>query len=363
MQVNKIRVKVAYDKDGSKILRADGDYSKRDYADLRYTIIDLAAYDIDMVIDKGKTPSQICKEHGAEVGGNCLFAWLDKYNVYQPIGNIVKDEKLIQQTANKWAEFILPKNGKPYIGQLTEPKGVKLSFTATPQIVKDGKIFVNTWAEGTPEDVKHNTRSKTGLGITKDGKIIFAVLDYSKYDGPMRIDEFALCLIYLGAWEAINLDGGGSSVFYADGKAQNYQARQGERRIGSALVFKKKAAGPTKATGKNVSAHFKDAEFMCHDGSGLVLIDPSLPPLLEKIRAHFNKPVIIVSGYRTPTYNAKVGGAKDSYHMRGMAADIKIPGIVPGKVASIAQRLGAGGVGHYATFTHVDVGPERYWDG
>lgn len=356
---NKIRVKVAYD-GGAHILRADGDYSKKDYADLRYAIIDLNEYDIDLAIDKGKTPSQICREHGTDIGGNCLFAFLDK--TYVPMGHVVKDEKLIQSTAqDKWAEFILPTVGRPHIGQIdiNNLKGVKLAFSTTPQIVKDGKIFVNTWAEGTPGDVKKNMRDKTGLGITKDGKLIYAVLDESAWDKGFRIDEFALMLIYLGAWEAVELDSGGSSTFYADGKAQNEQARHGERATGSAIMFTKKNK-PYKAKGINVSPHFKDAEFACHEG-GLVLIDPRLPVLLEKIRAHYNKPITVTSGYRAPEYNAKIGGAKYSYHMKGMAADIKISGVSPKDVANVARKLGAGGVGTYPTFTHVDVGPVRSW--
>jgi uncharacterized protein YcbK (DUF882 family) len=44
-----------------------------------------------------------------------------------------------------------------------------------------------------------------------------------------------------------------------------------------------------------------------------------------------------------------------------MAADVRCHGKSPAEVAAIATELGAGGVGTYSTFCHVDVGPVRRW--
>lgn len=49
--------------------------------------------------------------------------------------------------------------------------------------------------------------------------------------------------------------------------------------------------------------------------------------VLDKVRAHFGRPVIVNSGYRSPAVNKKVGGAASSQHVRGEAADIKVPGV------------------------------------
>lgn len=49
--------------------------------------------------------------------------------------------------------------------------------------------------------------------------------------------------------------------------------------------------------------------------------------VLEKVRLNYNKPVIINSGYRCPALNKVIGGAKNSQHMTGQAADIEVPGI------------------------------------
>lgn len=45
--------------------------------------------------------------------------------------------------------------------------------------------------------------------------------------------------------------------------------------------------------------------------------------VLEPLRAHWGKPIIVTSGYRAPSVNKAVGGAKNSDHMFGAAADIR----------------------------------------
>ena len=77
-----------------------------------------------------------------------------------------------------------------------------------------------------------------------------------------------------------------------------------------------------KANFGKVSEHFKATEFQCKDKTDGILIAIELIETLEKIRNHFNAPVIINSGYRTPSWNNKVNGAPNSYHCKGMAADI-----------------------------------------
>jgi len=49
--------------------------------------------------------------------------------------------------------------------------------------------------------------------------------------------------------------------------------------------------------------------------------------ILEPVRTRFKSSVFIISGYRCPELNKEVGGAKDSQHLTGMAADIRVGGI------------------------------------
>lgn len=119
-----------------------------------------------------------------------------------------------------------------------------------------------------------------------------------------------------------------------------------------------------KADFGKVSPHFKAKEFQCKDKSEYLLIATELIEVLEKIRNHFNAPVIINSGYRTPSWNSKVNGASNSYHCKGMAADIKVKGHSSQEVAKHADSImEQGGVINYTNFTHIDVREERYRKG
>jgi zinc D-Ala-D-Ala carboxypeptidase len=109
-----------------------------------------------------------------------------------------------------------------------------------------------------------------------------------------------------------------------------------------------------------LSPSFMLREFASKDGADRVLVHPDLVLLVQAIRDHFG-PVAINSGYRTPSHNKSIGGAPQSLHTKGMAADLQVRGAHPQLVAAVARNLGAGGVKAYDTFCHVDVGPTRSW--
>ena len=82
---------------------------------------------------------------------------------------------------------------------------------------------------------------------------------------------------------------------------------------------------------------------------------------LQVLRDEVKKPIKITSGYRPAELNAKVGGASQSRHITGQAADLKIEGYTPKQVAAIIEKLIAagkmkqGGIGTYSTWVHYDV--------
>ncbi len=104
-----------------------------------------------------------------------------------------------------------------------------------------------------------------------------------------------------------------------------------------------------------ISKNFKLKEFQCKDGSQLVKIDSQLLHKLQELRDEIGKPIIINSGYRTESYNKKIGGVKNSYHIQGKAVDIRVNGMKPEQVAKIAEKIGFNGIGIYKTFVHLDV--------
>lgn len=127
-----------------------------------------------------------------------------------------------------------------------------------------------------------------------------------------------------------------------------------------------KAYSKAKDGNKKLSTNFRVKEFACSDGSDPIFIDTDLVKILQKIRNHFGKSVTITSAYRTPTKNKAVGGETYSQHLYGKAADIKVSGVSPKKVAAYAEKLlvNKGGIGTYSTFTHIDVrATKSRWNG
>lgn len=115
---------------------------------------------------------------------------------------------------------------------------------------------------------------------------------------------------------------------------------------------------------KILSDHFKVKEFACKDGSDEIYIDSDLVSKLELLRAYVDCPITITSGYRTETYNKKVGGADNSYHVKGKAADITCKKYNPVEIGLCAAALKFNGVIIYKTkgFTHVDTREGRYFN-
>lgn len=79
-------------------------------------------------------------------------------------------------------------------------------------------------------------------------------------------------------------------------------------------------------------------------------------------------PVHVISAYRSPATNGALcerrrGVARNSYHIKAMALDVRLPGGRVSEVCRAARALGAGGVGYYprSNFVHIDSGPVRYW--
>jgi uncharacterized protein YcbK (DUF882 family) len=125
-----------------------------------------------------------------------------------------------------------------------------------------------------------------------------------------------------------------------------------------------KAYSKAKDGNSKLTQNFRVREFACTDGSDPIFIDTELVNVLQKIRNHFGK-VTITSAYRTPTKNKAVGGTVYSQHLYGRAADIKVSGATPKKVAAYAETiLKNGGIGIYKSFVHIDVRETKSrWNG
>jgi uncharacterized protein YcbK (DUF882 family) len=101
-------------------------------------------------------------------------------------------------------------------------------------------------------------------------------------------------------------------------------------------------------------------------------IDPRLLDLLDAVNARLETKARfqVISGYRSAATNALLRErseevAKKSFHMSGMAIDLRLPDVDLSRLHSAALSLGRGGVGYYpeSNFVHLDVGPLRTWQG
>lgn len=205
---------------------------------------------------------------------------------------------------------------------------------------------------------------RTAFGV-KDGRLAYYCTD-SKLT-PEKLRD----TLYAAGWsDAIMMDGGGSAC-YID-KSGNYIAGDG-RYIPFYIAIKLKqsenepkgdkpmveinAYSLKKDGSKKLTKNFQVKEFACKDGSDAIFIARELPMVLQYIRMRTGKAVIINSAYRTVTHNKSVGGAEYSQHTYGTAADIKVSGYTPAKLAEIAREIMSdwGGVGIYDWGIHIDV--------
>jgi uncharacterized protein YcbK (DUF882 family) len=101
-------------------------------------------------------------------------------------------------------------------------------------------------------------------------------------------------------------------------------------------------------------------------------IDPRLYDYMFAVQRamQHSGPIKVYSAYRSPETNAKLraksrGVAKNSFHMRGQAVDIALPGRDLRPTALAAKGLKMGGVGFYSRnskFVHIDTGDVRSWN-
>lgn len=111
--------------------------------------------------------------------------------------------------------------------------------------------------------------------------------------------------------------------------------------------------------------HFTLDEFQSKDGATMpleVAINIYRVAMeLEVLRRHVRRRITINSGYRSPAHNAAVGGAHNSQHMKGTAADIVVQDMKPEEVAATIQALAdqnkmqVGWMKIYPSFVHFDI--------
>ncbi|WP_432663858.1 D-Ala-D-Ala carboxypeptidase family metallohydrolase [Wukongibacter baidiensis] len=137
-----------------------------------------------------------------------------------------------------------------------------------------------------------------------------------------------------------------------------------------------------------ITKNFNLIEFKCKADGELLLNAEVIDHIqrLQRFREWYKRVMSVISGYRTEEYNTKIGGSKNSMHIKGIASDIALPSEfysftkarqeeflnnVKNKWIQLCDEDGlGGGVGFYDTFFHIDSrekgnysnGSYAFWD-
>ena len=117
-----------------------------------------------------------------------------------------------------------------------------------------------------------------------------------------------------------------------------------------------------------LSENFNLQEFECtHPEHRHVKVDDELVNKLQELRTELGQALIITSAYRCPERNEQVGGAEQSQHLKGTAADVILNNLNYDikEIADKAKEIGFTGIGLYNNFIHLDVreGRPAKWSG
>lgn len=111
-----------------------------------------------------------------------------------------------------------------------------------PQLIRNGKIRI-TWEQEKSSKAFVETRHpRTAVATLKNGKFLMITVDgRSEISGGIGLQDLAEYLLSLGAVDAMNLDGGGSTTMFLDGKVVNRPSdKEGERKVSDALLVRKR---------------------------------------------------------------------------------------------------------------------------
>ncbi|OME86939.1 hypothetical protein BK120_08425 [Paenibacillus sp. FSL A5-0031] len=205
--------------------------------DIRYFILPAAEYAISAVGRGGAKPSVLAREANADVainfpyfGGSALYG----YNIVK--GSVSNTE--IPKT-EKRTEFY-GVGGKYTIGD-AEGRAVDFAVQGSPVLLRNKAIVIaeSVANDQTGADIVNGRAQRTAVGIRANGDVVFVVADGRELNNDgLTLTELATVMRdKLACVDAINGDGGGSSMLYANGAIVN---NVDERATGCALIAKKK---------------------------------------------------------------------------------------------------------------------------
>lgn len=292
-------------------------------------------------------------------------------NIARTVGVDYRDEGFTFSDTTKDDEFyeIVWYGNKLHLLDATLPE-IKKKFPLAEwalsggyPLIEGGVVSDKKSGKFTHEFFRHN---RTMIGQKKDGTVLLVVT------GTLNRKEQTEVMLGLGAYDAINLDGGGSSEMIVGDKIKN--SIGSERPLATSLLV----YGDPKPLQKNypnvigdvqVARNFKLDELACRHCGDVKFVAYELLEVAQSIRDHFKKAIRLV-GYRCPTHNKAIGGATNSGHIHGTALDISAwnNDISPENLKSyVVKNFGVDyveGLGIYSGHIHIDKchgGKRVYW--
>jgi hypothetical protein len=136
--------------------------------------------------------------------------------------------------------------GKIHIGTRMKDGASYFAFTedvdatnGVSQLIREGKIEITWQQEKAGKSFAETRHPRTAVAKLKDGKFLMITVD-GRQPGVsvgMTLQELADYLLSLGAIDAMNLDGGGSTTMYLDGRVVNTPSdKEGERKVSDAII-------------------------------------------------------------------------------------------------------------------------------
>jgi len=107
-----------------------------------------------------------------------------------------------------------------------------------PQLIKNGKIDITWEQEKASKSFVETRHPRTAVAKLKDGKFLMITADgRTEQSAGLDLYDLAAYLLELGATDAMNLDGGGSTTMFVDGKVVIKPSdKEGERKVGDAIL-------------------------------------------------------------------------------------------------------------------------------
>ena len=179
--------------------------------------------DVRLVIRKGR------------VVGECLDTCEIPKNGFVLVGNgarsnILKQLKTGDRVQTVW-DIVSKNNAYPAYR-------IEDAVAGVPLLIRDGKVDITWKEEKASKDFVETRHPRTAVANLKDGKFLMLTAD-GRSEASAGIDLYDLAdfLLELGAVDALNLDGGGSTTMVLDDKVVNHPSdKGGERKIGDALI-------------------------------------------------------------------------------------------------------------------------------